>query len=384
MKRKVSEEGRDAIRHLRTELNNIQMTEAGKLRKDRITSKLFFTRDDTLMQLNFFSDALTLLKEFVMLFQSQAPLIHVLHEKQVSLLKQFLLSFVKPEYLIASGNREDDKEMILSIDVNKKSLHLSRGSLFIGKAGAMLKTKDADVQSSFREKVLQAYVKGAQSLQKKLPLRNAFLQAASGLNPALTPSDALERLLQLPSFLPGIFEGKVNDGEDMDSMEEAGQAADCAFDQEVRKYAALDLPVQADDQRIDEWWVALLEAQHFPHLSKVVKAVLSCFHGPVVESSFNLMGDILDERSGRMNIETVDAIQTVKYAIKSYEKPALELFKRTNATREAVNPGLVKNMSTARKAYNERGPSKRGRRRQEHLTCSKANLWPPSARPWRP
>ena len=88
---------RDEIRRLRSTLGKVRMTPAGKQRKERIVKKLFFTKDDTLLQLKFFSSSLPLLKEFVLLFQRQDPLIHVLHDEQVSLVKQFLLCFIKAE-----------------------------------------------------------------------------------------------------------------------------------------------------------------------------------------------------------------------------------------------------------------------------------------------
>lgn len=60
----------------------------------------------------------------------------------------------------------------------------------------------------------------------------------------------------------------------------------------------------------------------------MVKYILSCFHGPQVESSFNIMNDVIDSKSGRINIDTYSSIQTVKYGIKSAEKNAIEYFKK--------------------------------------------------------
>ena len=44
-------------------------------------------------------------------------------------------------------------------------------------------------------------------------------------------------------------------------------------------------------------------------------ALLTIFHGPRVESSFSVMGEVMDKKSGRMNISTYTAIQTVKYSL---------------------------------------------------------------------
>ena len=44
-------------------------------------------------------------------------------------------------------------------------------------------------------------------------------------------------------------------------------------------------------------------------------ALLTIFHGPRVESSFSVMGDVMDKKSGRMNEPTYSAIRTVKYSL---------------------------------------------------------------------
>ena len=57
-----------------------------------------------------------------------------------------------------------------------------------------------------------------------------------------------------------------------------------------------------------------------------VKAALSVFHGPMVESNFSLMSEIIDSRSGSMNISTLSAIQTVKHTTLTRKQTALQMF----------------------------------------------------------
>ena len=64
--------------------------------------------------------------------------------------------------------------------------------------------------------------------------------------------------------------------------------------------------------RADNWWWQLSEK--YPVLSKLSLAALTVFHGPRVESSFSVMGDVMDKKSGRMNVSAYSAIQTVKYS----------------------------------------------------------------------
>ena len=90
------------------------------------------------------------------------------------------------------------------------------------------------------------------------------------------------------------------------------------YDLEVRKLlvdaqlpSALDL--KRDDIDCLTGWINV--SKKYPVVFKVVRAVLSIFHGRPVESSFSTMGDIIDKKPGRMNIETYAAIQTIKYAL---------------------------------------------------------------------
>ena len=48
---------------------------------------------------------------------------------------------------------------------------------------------------------------------------------------------------------------------------------------------------------------------------KMALAVLTCFHGPLVKSSFNIMGDLMGGRNFRMEQPTYSALQTVKYRL---------------------------------------------------------------------
>ena len=100
-----------------------------------------------------------------------------------------------------------------------------------------------------------------------------------------------------------------------------------AYALDVHRYQVdINLPSPYKEEKdetalcIDQWWGAVKVMDKYPALSKMALATLTCFHGPQVESSFSMMGDILDSRSGRMNIETYGAIQTVKYHLKAREK----------------------------------------------------------------
>ena len=76
---------------------NKKLAEDGQKRKERIIRRLLIQSKQMLLYVYFYCAVLLLLKRFVLLFQTQKPMIHVLHNEQFSLVKKFLGCFIKPE-----------------------------------------------------------------------------------------------------------------------------------------------------------------------------------------------------------------------------------------------------------------------------------------------
>ncbi|GFY09926.1 hypothetical protein TNCV_3698881 [Trichonephila clavipes] len=70
---------------------------------------------------------------------------------------------------------------------------------------------------------------------------------------------------------------------------------------------------------IDKYWSKVFNLKDdftndykYPALAKLVKACLSCFHGPLVESAFNLMDTLVTDYRTSLKIDSLDAVQTIK------------------------------------------------------------------------
>ena len=111
--------------------------------------------------------------------------------------------------------------------------------------------------------------------------------------------------------------------------------------------------------RIDVWWAAVFASNKYSALSKMVWALLSCFHGPQVESSFSIMGDVMGKQSGNMNIEIFSAIQTVKYKLSSQNKSAIDFFKKDNFLHDQIDNKLCRNMKTSYHEYQKQLENKK-------------------------
>ncbi|XP_052464897.1 uncharacterized protein LOC128021632 [Carassius gibelio] len=101
--------------------------------------------------------------------------------------------------------------------------------------------------------------------------------------------------------------------------------------QEIIRYNVdPNLAKYEDGDDIVKWWAHVMSLGKYPALSQVIRRALSIFHGPLVESSFSLMGDVIDAKRSSMKISTFDAVQTVKYVLRSRGKTGISMFKRAD------------------------------------------------------
>ena len=111
--------------------------------------------------------------------------------------------------------------------------------------------------------------------------------------------------------------------------------------------------------RADTWWFKLKDK--YPLLSKMSLVLLTIFYGPRVESSFSVMDDIMDKKSGRMNLSTYSAIQTVKYSLDAktshaFKPKSVQVFQRSDWLKSLV---LSEGIRDSEKVYeNELAVSK--------------------------
>lgn len=295
----VSEHGKDVIRALQKNLATKNMTEQGKNRKERIGQKLFHSQIRTKLIMGIFSSVLPLLKAYILLFQSSTPLIHILYEKQWDLLNNFLSCFLRPEVLEIIG-RSSKKIKDLKIEDSNNLLPFS--FFFVGDVAKKLikiaPRSQLDVIKEFQSCTVKAYVGCAKWLIAKMPFANPFLKAVSTLNPIYRKHSASLKLMkELPHYVPNVIKAtEIN-----------------SYDLEVHHFQNDSFRQIGDKEPIDMWWKEIEMSKKYPLLSRLAFSLLTCFHGPKVESSFSLMNNIITSGSNRLKVSTFNAIQSVKY-----------------------------------------------------------------------
>ena len=72
----------------------------------------------------------------------------------------------------------------------------------------------------------------------------------------------------------------------------------------------------------------------------------------MVERVFDLMGDVMNEKSSSLSIDSLNSIQTVKSFLKAKNTTSVTYFDREDALYSPIHPGLVRCMISAGKKRN--------------------------------
>ena len=190
-------------------------------------------------------------------------------------------------------------------------------------------------------------------------MENEFLKSVSAIDPQLIRSPnslVLKRLLNLPSCIKVLSNEK-----------------------EVRKLLSSSNLPESGDLECLVWWKLIKHS--YPCLFKVVTAAVSVFHGPRAESSFNVMGDVMDKKSCQINMETYSIFQDVKYGLKARKPKSSkssrsvdEYFSREDKYFSPVDKSLTRNMSNASKLYTKKKSEKRSLANGDHDGVTRKKL----------
>ena len=230
---------------------------------------------------------LHIFKQFDLKFQAKEPLIHKLHVKQEQPTREFLCCFIKPE-AFSSCSAKDLKKLELKENLIKPR-HMFKGPA----VDEILKgtSLSPSEKEEFLKNVQEAYISAAQQLLGKFPLGNKMLHNLSALDGDLRQHHhiklCLEQLVQSSKYLY--------------SDEERQRVSE-----EILSFSSDDTLPELGDCRVDVWWDA---RSSYPCLQKLAKAALSAFHGPQVESAFNLMKDTLGSKYGSMGIGVLSSFR---------------------------------------------------------------------------
>lgn len=334
------------------------MTTAGIERKENIIDKLFVHQKQSLLEANAYKDIFPIFSNYIKLFQCQKPLIHELHVEMFILIKKFMSFFINHNLISGIESCKNLKKF----DICDENNHLPDNLIYVGAGAKKLiseyKTNDHNV-CSFKSTLKKAYIKCTKYMVEKLPYDNSALIALTCLNPLLRgQTTTFTGFLKLSDLMTSVLTPDEKNG--LDEELRAYQIDEKITENMVYNFSLNNVDTTKTPKDIDEYWSEIFEmtsflgAKKYCILEKLVKAALSCFHGPAVEGAFSLMENTITNHRTSLDIEGLDSYQTIKYHLKANNMSSLEAFYSTECPEtHPVEKRLLNNMINSKKLYNE-------------------------------
>jgi hypothetical protein len=345
----VTEEARARISEIQLHLSQQAKSDTNSNRKVRITKALFQDFLKLKCHLNLYRGILPQFQGFVKKFQSEKPMHHILLSEMYQLTVEFLTNFIKPDKIPDKVSDLVDK----SFDPCDQSVQLSDRNLAVGPY-CYSEINKARIEklpwaATFYKALREGYGKAGMLLVTKLPLGNRQIANLSALDPIMRKeTSTLTSFEELARALPNVVHA--------DELGELrSEVRSYTVDSCIRNNGWLELFLKKkkhNEERIDtDWWTKVFQImgpgtkkEKYPILSKLVKALLSIFCGPVVESSFNIMDDILESDRSSMSVENYEGISRVKYGLKK---------RGTTAVKMETNPKIRRACHNAYRSYKQ-------------------------------
>lgn len=241
-------------------------------------------------------------------FQCQEPLIHILHNKCLLLVKRLVLRFLKPE--IADNN----SKKLLQLDVQKSDHQLPDSRMEIGELTHKILSILPPSYQKIALRGMRTFLQtSAIYLLKHLPIGDTFVRDLTVLHPERREIEAGDRCVRgIAQSLPQVFKG-----------DQVPIVVD-----EWKLYQHQEIPEDwykthdGESTRTDHYWGKLIQMKTlsgtdmFPYLNKLIKAVLTLSHGNAdVEWSLSINKQAIGANRTLVAHESLNGIRQVKDAV---------------------------------------------------------------------
>ncbi|KAL8580377.1 hypothetical protein ACOMHN_037476 [Nucella lapillus] len=325
-------------------------------RKDRLLTALFQDFTKFTPMLGLYRGLIAKLQGYTKLFQCEKPLVHMYHAEMFQLVRKVLLLFMKKKHVpeISLKSLMKMKDNINSRDQQKNDELLCVGQYsFVPFTDALKDPKNRHWAKELADNLRKGYVQCATMLLNKLPLTNKTITSLSCLHPEAFAGDDeddddnfLKHSCRLGKSLPNVV--PENDLGVLDSEVREFYAD--------RQIVALAKAFDNSRDRIDvDFWSKVFQTEKYPVLSRLVKALLTIFTGPLVEGTFNLMDDIIRPDRSKLLTENYEAVAVIKSHLKSL---------KVKATTMTVTPEMVRFVNTSKGRYVRSMEERKARKRQ--------------------
>ena len=221
----------------------------------------FFSVKSNKLYCVFLQGAIPLFEHANVALQKEEPCIHIMHRTLLKQLREILVRFIKPEFLIND---------ITKVDFTNTSSHKSSQGLFIGNAARDLITTMPDLDlTTFYVNVKNFYMAATKYMLKKFPYGDELLLHAEVVDPKLKMTKDFSSLRYFTDRFPVVLQ--QHDTGSLDELE--GQFLNFQVDANDEKF-----------ERVDVFWSNMLAVRDengqkkYHLLAGVMLGILTIFH----------------------------------------------------------------------------------------------------------
>ncbi|KAL3195697.1 hypothetical protein MRX96_001819 [Rhipicephalus microplus] len=279
-------------------------------------------------KLLFLRNAAQIFDRFKTLFQSKDPLVHVVYDEMVALVKQVLGRFVRQEsFAMASGVQ------LKELDVHSAANWKAKPEIGLDTELSMVQWNPTE-KKAFYIGARAFYIACAKHLISRLPLDNKLLFHLRFLNPAIEGSSTTPSLRYVANSLPQVIPPC-----DVSSLTDEWNSLIC----ETSDWES--------SSNVVTHWVSVFSLQtpagqaKYPKVTKLVKAVLSLPHGNAdCERGFSENKQTVHHRS-TLSIASISSLRQTKAFMKRYSG---------DATKVPLTKDIQRSVEKSHKVYRER------------------------------
>lgn len=332
----------------------------------------------------FLQNSSDLFTGFLLLLQKEEPLIHILYDELLSLVRKILGRFLNIS--VFQGKQASE---LKAIDLQKGEYWLKRPEV----GSDTLKVMASWTSSEKKEFFLGArsfYIKCAENLLKSLPLENQVLRSLQCLHPLFRYEKVSSTYIRhlattvptvvLPCDVSSLVDEWIvyqSDAPDINANapstsaddEPSTSADEPSISADEEPSSDEEQPTAADDERSDKYWNRILAEKDlsgkskYKHLPVLIKALLSLAHGNAdCERGFSENKNILESRSN-LCAASINGIRRIKSELKKCGS-----IKNFN-----INPKLLSSVKTSWRRYENRTKAEKNIEKKEKEKISADN-----------
>lgn len=249
----------------------------------------------------FLQNCSNLFSGFLLLFQKEEPLIHIIYDEMVSLVKKILGRF-----LVESAFKDNKGDKLKSIDLHQGQNWLPKPEIGSDTL-VQISELSATEKSNFFLGARAFYIACAEYLLKSLPLENKFLERMKCLHPAFRyEQSSVTCIKSLAVAVPSVIaQSNVSDVID-----------------EWIIYQSDTVSHSSITERIDKYWTRVFDDKDlsgklkYKYLPILIKALLVLAHGNAdCERGFSTNKNIISARSS-LCIASINGLRKIKSEVR--------------------------------------------------------------------